>query len=79
MVTVEHLEYDTVITSLDTEGKHDDLEIILDADGSVWLRQFSLEHETVDLICVSMKQFASAVKAFGLSEGAYSMENNDGL
>lgn len=79
MVTVEHINYDTVITVLDTENKHDDLEVILDADSTVWLRQFNHEYETVDLVCISMKQFASAVKAFGLAEGTYMMETNDEL
>ena len=79
MVTIEFVDYDTVITVLDTTGECGDLEAILDHEGYVWIRQFCEEAETMDLVRVTTKQFLTLFKALGLPEGAYSLEIKDGL
>ena len=79
MVTVEFLDYDTVITVLDNTGECGDLEAILDHEGYIWIRQFCEESETVDLVRVTLQQFSALVKALGLPEGTYMMEYKNEL
>ena len=70
MFTIEHEFESTVITTLDQEGQHEDVEIHLDAE-SIFIRQWSEELQTFDLIELSMQQLKDIITAVDLPEGAY--------
>jgi hypothetical protein len=70
MFTIEHEFESTVITTLDQEGEHEDVEIHLDAE-SIFIRQWSEELQTFDLIELSMQQLNDIITAVDLPEGAY--------
>jgi hypothetical protein len=70
MFTVEHMPEDTIITTLDQEGKCNDVEVIIDAE-SVFFRQWSDDMEVYDLIEMSNQQLKDIVAAMNSPEGAY--------
>jgi hypothetical protein len=70
MFTVEHLLEDTVITTLDQEGKLNDVQVIMGAD-AVFFRQWSDFLECYDLIEMSNQQLKDIVSAMNSPEGAY--------
>jgi hypothetical protein len=59
-----------VITTLDQEGQHEDVEVHLDNE-SIFIRQWSEELQTFDLIELSMQQLKDIITAVDLPEGAY--------
>jgi hypothetical protein len=71
MFTVEFESEDTIITTLDEEGKHEDVELLLDKDGAVWIRQFCGITDEYDLIHMNRNQFLDILAAWNSSEGAY--------
>jgi len=70
MFTIEHEFESTVITTLDQKGDHEDVEIHLDEE-SIFIRQWSEELQTFDLIELSMQQLKDIITAVDLPEGAY--------
>jgi hypothetical protein len=70
MFTVEHLSEDTVVRTLDQEGKREDVEVIIDAD-SVFIRQWQEGWEHYDVIEMSNQQFKDILAAMNKPEGAY--------
>jgi hypothetical protein len=70
MFTIEHEFESTVITTLDQEGQHEDVEVHLDNE-SIFIRQWSEELQTFDLIELSMQQLKDIITAVDLPEGAY--------
>ena len=70
MFTIEHEFESTVITTLDQEGEHEDVEIHLDAEG-VFIRQWSEELQSFELIELSTQQLEDIITAVDLPEGAY--------
>jgi len=71
MFTVEMEEEDCIVTTLDEEGLHEDVELLIDRDGDVWVRQFDSQSENYDLVCMSRNQFLDLLAAWNSSEGAY--------
>lgn len=71
MFTVEFEDEDTIITSLDDTGEHEDTEVILDRDGTVWIRQFFEEFNAYHVITMSRHQFEDILSAWNKTEGAY--------
>jgi hypothetical protein len=59
-----------LITTLDQEGQHEDVEVHLDNE-SIFIRQWSEELQTFDLIELSMQQLKDIITAVDLPEGAY--------
>ena len=70
MFTIEHEFESTIITTLDQKGDHEDVEIHLDEE-SIFIRQWSEELQTFDLIELSMQQLKDIITAVDLPEGAY--------
>ena len=71
MVTVEFEDKDCIITTLDDTGKHEDVELLLDKEGDVWIRQFCGLNEEYDLIHMTRSQFLDILAAWNSPEGAY--------
>ena len=62
MFTVEHFLEDTVVRTLDQEGKLEDVELIID-DTSVFLRQWQEDRGCYELIEMSGQQFKDILSA----------------
>jgi len=74
MYTVEMEEEDCIITTLDDTGEHQDVELMFDSDGDVWIRQFDEDSDAYDLVCMSHNQFLDILSAYNSSTGAYYRE-----
>lgn len=70
MFTVEHEFDSTIITTIDQEGKEQDVEVIMD-EQSIFFRQWSEETSCYDLIEMSSQQLNDIVAALNSKEGAY--------
>lgn len=70
MFTIEHDHDATIITTLDDNGAHEDIQVLLDEE-TVCIRQFDDEQNTHDLVIMSLKQFDEILMALGLPEGCY--------
>jgi hypothetical protein len=70
MFTVEHLSEDTVVRTLDQEGRLEDVEVIIDGT-SVFIRQWREEWHHYDVIEMSNQQFKDILAAMNKPEGAY--------
>jgi hypothetical protein len=70
MFTVEHLSEDTVVRTLDQEGRLEDVELIID-DTSVFLRQWQKDRDCYEVIEMSSQQFKDILAAMNTPEGAY--------
>jgi hypothetical protein len=77
MLTVEFEDNSTVITALDTTGKHEDVQMILDAK-EVWVRQWNPNTNLYDLVVITHKQFDALLAAQSLPEGAYQFKKKKG-
>ena len=71
MFTVEFEDEDTVITTLDDTGNHEDVGLLIDGKGEVWIRQFDEELNGYDLVSMSRHQFEDILSAWNKTEGAY--------
>lgn len=64
-------EYDeTIITVLDDEGVHEDVQVYLD-DNEVFIRQWNERKQVYDLIVMSPKMFFEIMEAMKHPEGSY--------
>lgn len=70
MLTVEHEGRSTIVTVLDTLGKHEDVQMILDAK-EVWFRQWNPQRDMYELVVITTKQFDALLAAQSLPEGVY--------
>ena len=70
MFTNEFDFEETVITILDDNGVHEDIQIYLD-DNEVYIRQWNERKQIYDLIVMSPKMFFEIMEAMKRPEGAY--------
>ena len=64
-------EYDeTIITILDDEGVHEDVQVYLD-DNEVYVRQWNERRQSYELIVMSPKMFYELMEAMKHPEGSY--------
>jgi hypothetical protein len=71
MFTVE-FDYDsTSIISIDETDTHEDVEMILADDGTVFIRQFDDNMDEFQLIYISYQQLIDLVVSLRQTEGAY--------
>ena len=71
MFTVEIESDHTLITTLDQESESEDVQLILDDDGTVWLRQWDEDINRFNVICMSYQQWGDLYAAMNSSQGAY--------
>lgn len=78
MYTVEFESDAEVITTLDQEDKHEDVEVILGNDSVVYMRQYETGLEAYQMLIMSRQQLLDIMAAYNSKEGAYYLEfNND--
>jgi hypothetical protein len=61
----------TVITTLDEASEHEDLEVYIESDGVVFIRQFSEELQEHQLCIISASQLLDVVTALDAAPGIY--------
>jgi hypothetical protein len=70
MFSVEHEFDSTIVTCLDEDGKHEDLQIIL-SDGVVFIRQWQESLDRFSVLEVSYKQFLDMISSMHKTEGLF--------
>lgn len=74
MFTVE-FDFDRIkIMSLDETGEHDELEVYLSSDHTVFLVQRTEGHVEQDCIAISYPQLLDIISALQQTEGTYKVE-----
>lgn len=71
MFTVEFESDYTLITTLDQESESEDVQLILDDDGIVWLRQWDEDIHRFNVIRMSNQQWTDLYASMNSSQGAY--------
>jgi len=74
MYTVEFESDASIITTLDQNDEHEDVEVIFGDDGDVYIRQFEPEMEAYQMVILSAQQWLDIMAAYKSSEGAYYLE-----
>ncbi len=77
MLTIEHEDDATIVTTIDEAAKLEDVQVILDAE-TIYIRQLNeFDGDTVELIILSHQQFNDILAAMNLPEGAYYVRDKD--
>jgi len=71
MYTVEFESDAAVITTLDQDDMHEDVEVILGDDGDVYIRQFEPDMDCYQMIIMSHQQLIDIMAAYNSKEGAF--------
>ncbi len=71
MFTVEFEHDSSVIRSLDETGELDDIEMILDDDGLVFMRQWDDSMEKYEMIVMTYQQLLDLVVSLKQTEGLF--------
>lgn len=71
MFTVEVESDHTKVVSIDDTGIHEDLEVYLEEDSTVYIRQFSEELQEYMLCIISFKQLVDIVASLESPDGAF--------
>lgn len=72
MFTVEkERDNATIITTLDEASEHEDLEVFIESDGVVFIRQFAEELQEHQLCVISVRQLLDVVSALDAAPGLY--------
>jgi len=74
MYTVEFESDASVITSMDELDKHEDVEMVIADDGTVYLRQFEYELDSHQLVVMSYQQLMDLVTSLQQTEGLFKIE-----
>lgn len=74
MYTVE-LEYDhALIRTLDEEDRYEDVEVVIDDDGKVFMLQFDERRQKNSVIAMSLQQLVDLYAAMESPEGLFKLE-----
>ena len=74
MYTVEFDHDVTIVTSIDEQDKHEDLEVVLDGDGIVYMRQYDESYKSYQLVVVSYQQVLDFITSLNQTEGMFKLE-----
>jgi hypothetical protein len=74
MFTVEFEKDYSVVTSMDEQNNFDDVEMYLENDGVVYLRQYVEDIETHQVIEISYKQLLDLWSSMRQTEGLFKLE-----
>lgn len=77
MYTVEFETDASIITSLDPTGKFNDVEVIIDEDSNVYIRQFDDDADAYEMVIMDYTQFIQIFAAMKSSEGVYLLEKRE--
>ena len=73
MFTVEFEQDYTKIVTVDQSGAHEDVEMFLEEDGTVYIRQFAEEFNEYQLLIISHYQLVDLIASIDTPEGAHSV------
>ena len=74
MFTVEFEKDYSVVTSMDEQNNHDDIQMYLENNGVVFLRQYVEEIDTHQVIEISYKQLLDLWTSMRQTEGLFKLE-----
>lgn len=74
MFTVEFEDDYTVIRSLSDTDEAEDLEVFINPDNTVFLRQWQDYKEEHDVMCITYQQLLDVFSAMNKTAGAYRVE-----
>ena len=74
MFTVEFESDASIVTTLDQNNLHEDVEVIFGDDGDVYMRQFEPEMDAYQMLIMSSQQWLDIMAAYKSSAGAYYLE-----
>jgi|TARA_R110000823_G_scaffold193323_5_gene324894 hypothetical protein len=74
MFTVELESDHTKVVSIDDTGKQEDIEMYIEEDNTVFIRQFSEDLQEFQLCIISFKQLVDLVSSLDSSAGSYRTE-----
>ena len=74
MFTVEFEKDYSVVTSMDEQNNHDDIQMYLENNGVVFLRQYVEEIDTHPVIEISYKQLLDLWTSMRQTEGLFKLE-----
>jgi hypothetical protein len=74
MYTVEFDHDVTIVTSIDEQDEHEDLEVVLDGDGIVYMRQYDESYKSYQLVVVSYQQVLDFITSLNQTEGMFMLE-----
>lgn len=71
MFTVEFEQDHTKVVTVDQSGKHEDVEMFLEEDGTVYIRQFAEDFNEYQLLIISHYQLVDLIASIDAPEGAH--------
>jgi anti-sigma regulatory factor (Ser/Thr protein kinase) len=71
MFTVEQESDYTKIVSIDDGGKFEDIEVYIEEDNTVYIRQFAEEFNEYQLCIISFKQLVDLFTSMDATDGGY--------
>jgi len=74
MYTVEQIDDSHVITAMSETTEHEDIQVIVDPDGEVWLRQFNDYNQQYEVIRISFYQLLDIAASINSPEGFFKIE-----
>ena len=74
MFTVEHEDKFTRVVVVDETAKHEDIEMFVEQDGRVFMRQFDEKNNQYDILIMSWHQLVDLVASLESPEGMYETE-----
>ena len=79
MYTVEFEHDITIVTSIDEEAEHEDLELVLDGEGIVYMRQYDDSLRSYQLVVISYQQLLDVITSLNQTEGMFMLELLKGI
>jgi len=78
MFTVETEDNHTKVVALDDGGKLEDLEIFIEHDGRVFMRQWAEDLKQFQVLILSFNQYMSIVSSIDAEDGMFTVELDKG-
>jgi len=75
MFTVEFDTTQSVITSIDDNGRADDIEMIVSDSNFIHIRQYIEKSKRFEVVTMTMEQFFELIKSLDCPEGSYHIVN----
>ena len=71
MFTIEHETAFTKVVVVDETAKHEDIEMVIEQNGKVFLRQFDEKNNQYDILMMSCHQFVDLIASIVSWKGMY--------
>lgn len=78
MFTVETEDNHTKVVALDDGGKLEDLEIYIEHDGRVFMRQWAEDLKQFQVLILSFNQYMSIISSIDSEDGMFTVELDKG-